>query len=127
MGVKYDKGKAPVVRGAFRYFPDALEAVAIVSDYGARKYETTLEHKNWQSVPDGQLRYLDADGRHLLREGYDHESGLLHAAHHAWDALASLQLLLQTKSAEIIDPDRGMGPHVNIVKTEGEIESESNN
>jgi len=93
-GAKLDAGKAPVVRGALHYFPRALAAVAEVSAYGARKYTW----RGWETVPDGVARYSDALGRHLLAEGYeerDGDTGLLHAAHAAWNALARLELMLR--------------------------------
>ncbi len=93
-GVKYDADKVPVVRGAFHYFPRALTAVARVSAAGANKYTW----KGWETVPDGATRYTDALGRHLLAETetpIDEETGCLHAAQVAWNALARLELMLR--------------------------------
>jgi hypothetical protein len=94
-GAKLDQGKVCVWRGAISYFPRALEQVATVSTFGARKYAW----KGWESVPDGINRYSDAMGRHLIEEGighvYDKDSGLLVAAHTAWNALARLELILR--------------------------------
>lgn len=94
-GAKLDAGKSPVWRGCLDYFPRALEHVAQVSDFGARKYAW----KGWESVPDGYARYNDALGRHFTYEAkeglYDRDSGLLHAAHRAWNALAALELKLK--------------------------------
>lgn len=99
-GKKYDTQKAPVVRGFFYYFPRAIKAASMVSKFGADKYDVKYEEQNWREVEDGFLRYTDADGRHLIEEGiegmYDSESGLLHAAHHAWDAMARLEKLLES-------------------------------
>jgi len=107
-GKKYDGDKAPVVRGCFNYFPRALKAVAMVSKFGAEKYEVTYEQQNWRDVVDGKLRYTDADGRHLLDEAidgpYDLESKILHAAHHAWDALARLEKMLE-EGVELYEKD----------------------
>lgn len=93
--IKYDAGKAPVFRGAVSYFPRAIRAVAGVSAFGASKYAW----KGWESVPDGYNRYSDAMVRHLSYEGegeiLDPDSGLLHAAHAAWGALARLELYLK--------------------------------
>lgn len=98
-GRKYDSDKAPVVQGCFNYFPRALKAVAEISKYGANKYETKYEEKNWEKVEDGFNRYTDATGRHLIDEAidglYDKESKILHAAHNAWNALARLEILLK--------------------------------
>jgi hypothetical protein len=91
---KDDQGKAPVVRGVLGYFPRAIKAVAQVSDFGAKKYAWG----GWLHVVDGFIRYTDGLGRHLVEEGIqetDDESGLLHAAHAAWNALARLELKLR--------------------------------
>jgi hypothetical protein len=92
--VKYDGGKAPMFQGALAYFPNALSAVSTVSQFGASKYAW----KGWRGVDDGFNRYSDALVRHLgyeASEDYDPDSGLLHAAHAAWNALARLELLLE--------------------------------
>lgn len=98
--IKLDGGKAPVFRGAIDYFPRAIGAVAGVSAFGANKYAW----KGWEGVPDGFNRYSDALVRHLLYEGegevLDPDSGLLHAAHGAWNALARLELLLKENEKE---------------------------
>jgi hypothetical protein len=102
---KYDAGKAPVVQGCFAYFPRALEAVAHVSDYGRTKYATTFAERNWFYLPDGVNRYTDGLGRHLLKEmtegTWDEESGLAHAAHAAWNALARLESMLSTEGVSL--------------------------
>lgn len=93
--VKYDGGKSPAFRGAIDYFPRALEQVASVSAFGATKYAW----KGWQDVPEGFERYSDALVRHLTATGKgevtDRDSGLLHEAHAAWNALARLELKLR--------------------------------
>jgi hypothetical protein len=98
--IKYDGGKAPIYRGAISYFPRALAAVASISAFGARKYAW----KGWESVPDGINRYSDAMVRHLTEEGkgevLDPDSGLLHASHTAWGALARLELILKEQEAD---------------------------
>lgn len=94
-GAKLDAGKPCAYRGAIDYFPRAINAVAAVSTFGASKYAW----KGWETVPEGIERYSDALVRHLLAEGtgelQDSDSGLLHAAHGAWNALARLELLLR--------------------------------
>lgn len=92
-GAKMDDGKIAVMQGALQYFPRALAAVAEVSQHGASKYTWM----GWRSVPDGINRYSNALGRHLLYEAIsacDDDSGLLHAAHAAWNALARLELII---------------------------------
>lgn len=93
-GAKLDAGKprCALVLGGFSR---ALEQVALVGTFGAAKYTDN----GWRTVPNGQERYSDALYRHLLQEAQgqdsDPDSGLLHAAHTAWNALARLELILQ--------------------------------
>lgn len=97
---KYDGGKSPIFRGALSYFPRAISAVAAVSAFGASKYAW----KGWEGVDDGYNRYSDAMVRHLAYEGegetVDPDSGLLHAAHSAWNALARLELYLKEQKSD---------------------------
>lgn len=90
-GAKLDAGKLRVGL-MFADFACALEAVAQVTTFGAAKYTPS----GWRSVRDGEGRYTDALLRHLLAhlsgERVDPESGLPHAAHVAWNALAVLEL-----------------------------------
>ncbi len=94
-GAKLDAGKPPVLRGALHYFPRSLEYIAKISEVGARKYTW----KGWEDVPDGVNRYGDAMIRHVLAESIDGptdgQTGLLHAGHAAWNALARLELMLK--------------------------------
>jgi hypothetical protein len=92
-GAKLDAGKAPLMRGCLGYFPLALEQVALVSAFGASKYTW----KGWETVPNGIDRYGDALVRHLIKPGNDPDSGLTHAAHCAWNALARLELMLRER------------------------------
>ena len=93
-GAKLDSGKLKVAL-CILGFANALEAVAEVTTFGARKYTPN----GWKEVPKGFDRYTDAMFRHLLKEEteglYDEDSNLLHAAHVAWNALARLEFLLQ--------------------------------
>lgn len=93
-GAKLDAGKCRI--GLIMHgFPRALLAVGDVGTHGAAKYT----RDGWVKVPDGVERYTDAMYRHLLAEGraelVDRDSGLLHAAHAAWNALARLELMLR--------------------------------
>ena len=93
-GAKLDDGKLlpDLVLGDFAR---ALTAVVEVGTFGARKYSRS----GWIHVPDGINRYGEAKQRHWLKEktgeAYDPDSGLLHAAHEAWNALARLDLILR--------------------------------
>jgi hypothetical protein len=95
--IKYDGGKPCSFRGAIEYFPRAITAVAEISTFGAQKYAW----KGWEGVDDGINRYSDAMVRHMLKEAMgeevDPDSGLLHAAHLAWGALARLELILRER------------------------------
>lgn len=100
--VKYDGGKIPVYRGAISYFATALRAVAEISWFGARKYAWN----GWREVDDGINRYTDGLMRHLLAESEgelrDPDSGLLHAAHVAWNALARLELIIEEQKRNAV-------------------------
>lgn len=92
-GKKDDKTKPLVLRGFLQQFPRAIEEVARVSQFGAEKYTWN----GWETVPDGTERYSEALARHLLKQGDDPESGMSHAAHAAWNAMARLELMLRSK------------------------------
>ena len=90
-GAKLDAGKP--MAGLLLDMGRALKAVAEVGTFGAAKYT----RGGWLQVPNGQQRYTDALLRHLLDEATsntDKDSGLRHAAHAAWNALARLELEL---------------------------------
>lgn len=93
-GKKDDKNK-PITGTILQDFGNALSAVALVGTFGAQKYSKS----NWLKVDNGIERYTDAMARHFIiekNEEYDEESGLLHAAHTAWNALARLELILRS-------------------------------
>ena len=78
-------------------FGQALLAVSEVGTFGKNKYV----RGGWIHVTDGVNRYTAALMRHVLSENtekFDSESGLLHAAHCAWNALARLELMLKNRS-----------------------------
>lgn len=93
-GAKLDTGKnrlGLVVLG----FARALQEVGKVGTFGANKYTDN----GWIEVQDGERRYTDAMLRHLFAEAegeeLDNESGIRHAAHTAWNALARLDIALR--------------------------------
>lgn len=94
MSVKHDAGK-PRPTLVLASMGRAVAEVVAVAEHGAAKYTPD----GWLHVPDGQQRYTDALLRHLLAdvagEARDPDSGLLHAAHAAWGALARLELMLR--------------------------------
>ena len=87
-----DKPDMDLVLGAFSR---ALIEVAKVGTFGAKKYTSN----GWLSVPNGISRYTSAELRHYAYEEIegpvDRDSGLLHKAHKAWNALAALELELR--------------------------------
>lgn len=87
---KYDAGK-PRLALVLGGFAEALEWVAKVGTFGAKKYSPN----GWKKVPNGQERYEDALYRHwnayLAGEEIDPESGLPHLAHMAWGVLAVME------------------------------------
>lgn len=93
-GAKLDAGK-PMAWLCISGFSRALFAVADVTTKGAAKYSPN----GWREVPDGEARYKEALARHLLAlgtgENIDKDTGCLHLAQVAWNALAALELELQ--------------------------------
>jgi hypothetical protein len=73
---------------------DALKAVTEVAEFGAKKYAP----RDWLFLDKASERYEEALLRHTMAiyqdKIYDEESKLLHLAHRAWNALATLQLYL---------------------------------
>jgi hypothetical protein len=96
---KLDTGKAPIYQGFIQYFPRAIEAVALISQFGKDKYGTW---GGWLGVEDGMNRYMDAKCRHMIDEAKGElsapDSEMLHAAHEAWGAMAKLELFLRDRT-----------------------------
>lgn len=118
LGAKLDADKVPLRKGCLDQFPMALEAIALVSAFGAEKYTWG----GWLTVSNGIERYLDAAARHAqvraLGHTYDEFSRLRHLAHEAWNILAALELEIREQNkqsiAQIESPLRdkfGNGPH----------------
>lgn len=97
-GAKLDAGKVRLhlVLGSFAR---ALHEVGRVGTYGAEKYSDN----GWLSVPKGEERYTDAMLRHYVKEQcgelVDPDTGIAHAAHAAWNALARLELAIRRMEA----------------------------
>lgn len=99
--MKYDGGKVDLLY-LVEYFPDALEAVAWVAEYGERKYA----RGGWRGVADAVFRYSKALLRHFWlrvrgKEYDDGDSGLAHDAQTAWNSLAVLQKRIENGEVEI--------------------------
>jgi len=90
-GAKLDLGKNRVSLLFMQYFPNAVDAVTSVSEFGAKKYSPG----GWKEVPEGMQRYTDALARHYLAdckgEIFDPETKLPHDFQLAWNALARIE------------------------------------
>lgn len=93
-GAKLDEGK-PKVGLVMSGFAKALMEVSKVGTYGAGFYSPN----GWKEVEDAEARYTDAMMRHYMKETtegpIDKDSGQLHAAQVAWNALARLHFILE--------------------------------
>lgn len=88
-GRKDDAGKP--FAACLLEFPRALDAVAKVATFGAKKYT----RRGWESVPNGEERYFDSAIRHLIASQIspiDEESGLPHLHHCLWNLMAITEL-----------------------------------
>lgn len=77
---------------------DLIEKIVEVYDFGAQKYAPN----SWKGLENGEERYRAALMRHLTAhfkgELRDEESGLLHAAHLAWNAIAMLYFAIEKEN-----------------------------
>lgn len=101
-GIKYDTDK-PRLAEMIIDFKEPLLELCKVWEFGANKYSKS----NWKFVDNGKDRYTNAMLRHLVQEDdslVDDESGLLHASHIAFNALARLYFILrEPKSVDYRD------------------------
>lgn len=94
---KADNDKPCLRTGVLEYFPLALTEIARVSSFGSIKYGWGT----WSGIEFGIDRYGDAALRHAVAQtDTDDESGLLHAAHEAWNAMARLELILRERNVK---------------------------
>lgn len=96
-GMKYDEGK-PNLSLVFGGFNKALLDVGYIGTFGARKYTPN----GWKEVDNLYERYSSALLRHMfaamssrVKDIYDNETGRLHLAHVAWNALALTEHMLK--------------------------------
>lgn len=84
-GKRFDKGKSRMSLIPF----SALRALGDVYAYGETKYAANnwLKGMTWSRMSDCMLRHYE---RFSMGEKYDEESGLLHSAHMAWNAIGLL-------------------------------------
>lgn len=98
-GKKFDGGK-----DRWDLIPmEAVEQLVRVFTFGAEKYGPN----NWQNLSDFRNRFFGAMMRHKMLadkgETFDPESGLMHSAQVAWNALVLLWKDMQDIPAEEID------------------------
>lgn len=83
----------PLARGVLDYFPDALAAVAALSQAGNDKHNPG-QPLHWSREKSSD--HADCIMRHLIDRGtVDPEDGILHDVKVAWRALAMCQLALE--------------------------------
>lgn len=79
---------------------DLVEKIVEIYHHGAKKYAPNT----WKGLEDGENRYFSALMRHLTahRKGEltDPESGKLHMAHVAWNAIALLHFATEKQHGE---------------------------
>lgn len=98
-GAKLDSGK---IRAWLMLagFSNALREVARVTTKGAEKYTPN----GWMHVPEGETRYMDAFGRHMLALGggetIDADTQCFHKAQMIWNLLASFELELRGEAGK---------------------------
>lgn len=82
---RFDMGKSRMSLIPFT----ALRALGDVYAYGEKKYAPNnwLKGMKWSRMSDCMLRHYE---RFSMGEKLDEESGLLHSAHMAWNAIALL-------------------------------------
>lgn len=84
--------RVPLVSGVLKYFPDALCAVARLSQVGNEKHNPG-EPLHWDRSKSTD--HADCLMRHLLEAGSVDSDGQRHSAKVAWRALALLQLEIE--------------------------------
>lgn len=82
--------------------PRAIEALARVMTWALD--EKGYKESDWLHVPDAINKYSGGMHRHDNKEKrgqeFDEESGLEHAIHTAWNAMARVELILRKKEAQ---------------------------
>jgi len=86
-----ERKAVPLYRGLFKYFPDALAAVADCSRAGNDQHQ--LGELHWARGKSNDQ--LDAALRHILDAGRRDSDGVRHMAKAAWRVLAELQLEIE--------------------------------
>jgi hypothetical protein len=82
----------PITTGVLDYFPDALAAVAEVSQIGNEQHNPG-EPLHW--AREKSTDQADCIARHLIERGSIDVDGMRHSAKLAWRALALLQIEIE--------------------------------
>lgn len=83
-----ERKKFPIASGVLDYFPDAIAAIAEVSQKGNDQHNPG-QPLRWDRSKSGDE--ADTGLRHFLERGTRDKDGLRHTAKYAWRALALLQ------------------------------------
>ena len=92
-----ERKNIPLYRGLFKYFPDALAAVADCSLRGNQQHNPG-EELHWARGKSNDQ--LDAALRHILDAGKRDSDGVRHMAKAAWRVLAELQLEIEHDTSQ---------------------------
>lgn len=101
LGIKHSYHKLPMSKLNIQ-FKDALQAVMLVSVFGHLKYkDTDVDWMNFKRV-EGDRPFKDAMIRHSMKLCPEEEETYLPPEFHvAWNALADLQVLIETYNLDI--------------------------
>ena len=94
----------PLASGCLDYFPDALAAVARLSQIGNDQHNPGAS-LHWDRAKSGDE--ADALLRHLMQRGTFDSDGVRHSTKVAWRALANLQKELEAAGAPLPRGARG--------------------
>lgn len=86
--------KAPIFTYC-KQMKNAVEALALRSLYGHKRYEKGDDWENFSRVENGEFEYSNAEFRHALGIGEDSDEE--HYVASAWNAVARLELYLRNK------------------------------
>lgn len=89
-GAKADEGKQ-IAGELVLSFPRAMEALIQVATFGAAKYS----RGGFLSVESGELRYLDAAMRHLLKHGKGEDLDVEMGLPHLWAVLWNVAVMIE--------------------------------
>jgi hypothetical protein len=95
-----ERKQYPVVTGVLDYFPDAIAAVARLSQAGNDQHNPG-QPLHW--AREKSTDHADTLGRHLLQRGTLDTDGQRHTAKVAWRALALLQVEIEEEQRRLVD------------------------